>query len=103
MEQCGQKGGFILFCGIFGLKGGSDFWRWGFVGFILKRGSLENFPTTGKMSSFDPKRNRFFKNENLFLEIFFLLNYNFLKFEKYFMHKNAIKKVGGVKISEFSP
>ena len=37
------KGGFIPFCGIFGLKGGSDFLRWGCVGLILKGGDFEEF------------------------------------------------------------
>ena len=88
--QCGQKGRFIPFWGIFGLKGGSNFWRWGFVGLILKWGFGE-FPKkqekclvlTKKVVNFVkftlkfsfwkifPKRNRFFKNWNFYTEIFF--------------------------------
>ena len=60
----------------------------------LKIFSLKNFPKKKYVG--------FFKNIIFFRNIF-LQNYDFFEVWKIFMHKNAIKKVGGVKISEISP
>ena len=50
--QCGQKGGIFPFCGIFGPKGGTDFWGWGSVGIIQKGGDFEEFHKNRKILLF---------------------------------------------------
>ena len=61
---------------------------------------LKNLKTPSKNF---PKKKKVFYQINLFFFKLFFLNYKFFEVSKIFMHKNAIKRVGGVKISEISP